>query len=169
MVMWLPDHNGRKRYVTQFWGEKSAGSRQLSTPGFTSPAVQFSWVTQSCPTLCNTMDCSMPSFPVHQQLPELEQTHVHWVADTIQPSHPLSAPSPPVFNLFQHQGLFQWVGSSHQVAEILNFSFTISLFNEYSELISFQIDWFDLAIQGTLKSLLQHHCSKVSILWDRQK
>ena len=68
---------------------------------------QFSSVAQSCPTLCDPMDCSMPGFPVHHQLPELNQTHVHQVSDAIQPSHPLSSPSPPDFNLSQHQGLFQ--------------------------------------------------------------
>ena len=83
--------------------------------------VVFSSVAQSCPTLCDPMDCSMPGFPVHHQLPELTQTHIHRVSDAIQPSHPLSSPSPPAFNLSQHQGLFQWVSSSHQVAKILEF------------------------------------------------
>ena len=78
-------------------------------------------VTQSCPTLCDPMDCSMPGFPVHHQFPEPTQTHVHWVGDAIQPSHPLSSPSLPAFHLSQHQGLFQWVGSSHQVAKVLEF------------------------------------------------
>ena len=72
---------------------------------------------RSCPTLCDPMDCSMPGFPVHHQLLELAQTHVHWVNDAIQPSHPLSSPSLPAFNLSQHQGLFQWVSSMHQVAK----------------------------------------------------
>ena len=80
---------------------------------------QFSLVIQSCPTLCNPMDCSTPGFPVHHQLLELTQTHVHPVGDAIQPSHPLSSPSPPAFNLSQHQGLFQGVSSSHQVAKVL--------------------------------------------------
>ena len=84
-------------------------------------SVQFSSVTQSCPTLCDPMDCSMPGLPVHHQLLKLTQTHVHWVGDAIQPSHPLSSPSPPAFNLSQHQGLFQWVSSSHQVAKVLDF------------------------------------------------
>ena len=111
------------------------------------------------------MDCSMPGFPVHHQLPELAQTHAHWVSDAIQPSHPLSSPSPPAFNLSQHQDLFQRVSSSHQVAEYWSFSFSISSFSECLGLISFRIDWFDLlAAQGTLKSLLQHHSSKASIL-----
>ena len=71
--------------------------------------VQFSSVVQPCPTLCNPMDCNTPGFPVHHQFPKLAQTHVHWVSDAIQPSHPLWSPSPPAFNLSQHQGLFQWV------------------------------------------------------------
>ena len=80
---------------------------------------QFSSVAQSCPTLCNPMDCSMPGFPIHHQLPELSQTHVHWVGDAIQSSHPLSSPSSPAFNLSQHQGLFQRVSSLYQVAKVL--------------------------------------------------
>ena len=83
--------------------------------------LQFSSVTQSCPTLCNPMDYSTPGLPVHHQLPELTQTHVHWVGDANQPSHPLSSPSPPALNLSQHQGLFKWVSSSHQVAKVLEF------------------------------------------------
>ena len=85
-----------------------------------SASVQFSSVAQLCLTLCDPMDCSMPGFPVHHQLPELAQTHVHRVSDTIQPSHPLPSPSP-TFNFSQHQGLFQWVSSSHQVAKVLEF------------------------------------------------
>ena len=82
---------------------------------------QFISVAQLCLTLCNPMDCSTPSFPVHHQLPEFTQTHVHCIGDAIQPSHPLSSPSLPALNLSQHQGLFQWVGSSHQVARVLEF------------------------------------------------
>ena len=86
------------------------------------PSYQFSSVTQSCLTLCDPMDCSMPGLPVHQQLPEFTQTHIHWVGGAIQPAHPLSSPSPPPApNLSQHQGLFQWVSSSHQVAKVLEF------------------------------------------------
>ena len=122
-------------------------------------------VPQLRPTLWDPMDRSTPGLPVHHQLPELTQTHVHWVSDAIQPSHPLLSPSPPTFNLSQHQGLFQWVSSSHQVAKVLQFSFNISPSNEYSRLISFRMDWLDLlAVQGTLKSLLQHDSSKASIL-----
>ena len=82
---------------------------------------QFSSVTQLCPTLCDPIDCSTPGFPVYHQCLELAQTHIHWVSDTIQPPHPLSSPCPPAFNLSQHQGLFQWVSSSHQVAKVLEF------------------------------------------------
>ena len=97
------------------------------------------------------MDCSLPGFPDHHQLLELTQTHVHWVGDAIQPSHPLSSPSPPAFNLPQHQGHFQWVSSLHQVVQVLeSFSFSISSSNEYSGLIPLRIDWFDLlAVEGT--------------------
>ena len=116
----------------------------------------------SCVQLFVTpMDCSTPGFPVHHQLPELAQTHVRRVDVAIQLSHPLSSPSPPAFNLSQHQGLFQGVCSSRQVAKVLGSSFSISPSNEYSGLISFSMDWLDLlAVQGTLKSLLQHHSSK---------
>ena len=82
---------------------------------------QFSSVAQSCPTLCDPMNHSTPGLPVLKYLPEYDQTHVHWVPDAIQPSHPLSSPSSPAFNLSQHQGLFQWVISSHQVAKVLAF------------------------------------------------
>ena len=81
---------------------------------------QFSSVAQLCLTLCNPMDCSTPGLPVHHQLPEISQTHLHWVGDAIQPSPPLSSPSPPALNLSQHQGLFKWVSSSHQVAKVLD-------------------------------------------------
>ena len=124
---------------------------------------QFSSVTQSCPTPCNPMDYSMPGLLVHYQVLEPTQTHVHCIGDTIQPSHPLSSPSP-AFNLSLHLGLFQWVRSLHQVAKYWSFSFHITPSNEYSGLISFRMDWLDLlAVQGTLKSLLQHHSSKASI------
>ena len=126
--------------------------------------VQFSSVTQSCLTLCNPMDCSTPGFPVHLQLLKLAQTHVHQVVDAIQPSHSLLSPSPPSFNFSQPQGPFQWVTSLRQVAKYWSFSFSISPSNEYSGLISFRYDWLDLVlVQGTLKSLLQHHSSKASI------
>ena len=77
-------------------------------------------ISQSCPTLCNSMDCSMPAFPVHHLL-EFAQTRLHWVSDAVQPSHPLSSPSPPAHNLSQNQSLFQWINSSHEVAKVLGF------------------------------------------------
>ena len=129
----------RNHYENNF-GEKMFPSFHLKP--------QFSSVAQSCPTLCDRMDYSLPGFPVCHQLPELAQTHVHWVGEAIQPSHPLSSPSPPAFNLSQHQRLFRWVSSSHQVLKYWNFSFRISSSNEYSGLISFRIDWFDWLSKG---------------------
>ena len=132
---------------------------------FTYGSVQFSSVTQLCPSLCDPMDCSTPGFPVHYQLLEFIQTLVHWVGDAIQSSHPLSSSTPPTFNLSLHQ-----VFSSESALHIRwpknwNFSFNISPSNEYSGLISFRMDWLDLlAVQGTLKNLLQHHSSKASVL-----
>ena len=127
----------------------------------------FSSVVQLCTTLCNPMDFSMPGLPVHHQLPELAQTHVFQVGDAIQPSHPLSSPSPPAFSLSQQQGLFPasvspfFASGGHQY---WSFSFSISPSSEYSGLISFRMDWLDLlAVQRTLKSLLQHRSSKASI------
>ena len=142
----------------------------LSLPSSAQETVQFtrkqlSSVVQLCLTLCNPMDCSTHGFPVHHQLLEFTQTHVHQVSDVIQPSHPLSSPSPPAFNLSQHQ-----VFSNESVLHIrwpkyLSLSFNISPSNEYSGLITFRIDWLDLlSVQGTLKSLLQHYSSKASIL-----
>ena len=90
-------------------------------------SVQFSSVAQSCPTLCDPMNRSMPGLPVYHQLPEFTQTHVHWVGDATQPSHPLSATSPPTFNLFQHQSLFQWVSSSHQLSKSIGVSASASV------------------------------------------
>ena len=111
------------------------------------------------------MNRSMPGLPVHHQLSEFTQTHVHRVGDAIQPSHPLLSPSPPAHNPSQHQGLFQWVNSSHEVAKVLEFQLHISPSKKHPGVISFRMDWLDLlAVQGTLKSLLQHHSSKASIL-----
>ena len=93
--------------------EKGKGEKERS--------VQFSSVAQSCPTRCDPMNRSMPGLPVHHQLPEFTQTHVHWVGDAVQPSHPLSSPSPPALNPSQHQSLFQWVNSSYEVAKVLEF------------------------------------------------
>ena len=88
---------------------------------FNSKHQSVSSVAQSCLTLCDPMNCSTPGLPVHHQLPESTQTHVHWVGDAIQPSHRLSSPCPPAFNISQHRGLFKWVNSSHQVAKVLEF------------------------------------------------
>ena len=105
-------------------------------------SVQFSSVTQSFPTLSDPMDCSMPGLSVHHQLLEFTQTQVHWVGDANQPSHPLSSPYPPAFNLSQHQGLFQWVGSSHQVATSIGASASVLPMNIQ--------DWFSLGWTGWL-------------------
>ena len=130
-------------------------------------SVQFSSVTQSCPIRCEPMDCSTPGFHAHHQLLGPTQTHVHHVGDAIQPPHPLSSPSP-TFSLSQHQGLFQWTGSSHQVAKVL----ALQLQNQSFQWI-FRTDFLRmdsnslldlLVVQGTLKSLPQHHSLKVSVL-----
>ena len=121
---------------------------------------KFSSVVQSYPTLCDPIDCKTPSFSVHHQFQELAQTNVHQVSDAIQPSHPLLSPSSPAFNLSQHQGLFQWVSSSHQVAKVLEFQLQHVLTMNIQDWVP-RMDWLDLlAVQGTLKSLLQHHSSK---------
>ena len=114
--------------------------------------------------LGNPMDCSTPGIPVHHQLPELTQAHV---GDAIQPPHPLSSPSPPIFNLSQHQGLFQWVSSSHQVAKVFEHqSNTPMNIQDWQGRLYIRVDFrlHLLAVQGTLKSLLQHHSSKASML-----
>ena len=127
---------------------------------------QFSSDAQSCLTLCDPMNCSTPGLPVHHQLPEFTQTHIHQVSDAIQPSHPLLSPSPPAPNPSQYQSLFQWVNCSHEVPKYWSFSFSIIPSKEIPGLISFRMDRLDiLATQGTFKSLLQHHSSKASILW----
>ena len=129
-------------------------------------SVQFCSVTQSCPTLCDPMNCSTPGLPVHHQLPEFTQTHVHRVGIAIQPSHPLSSPLllppiPPSIRVFSSESTLHI-----RCPEYWSFSFNISPFIEYPGLISFRMDWLDhLAVQGTLKSLLQHHSPKPSILW----
>ena len=128
---------------------------------FSSSLLLFS-VTQSCPTLCDPMDCSTPGFPVLHSLPELAQTHIHRVSDAIQTSHPLSSP-PPAFNLSQHQGLLQCVGSSHQVAKVFGALLQQQSFQWIFRTDFLRMDWFDLlVVQGTLRSL-QYHSSKSSI------
>ena len=126
---------------------------------------QFSSVTQSCLTLCDPMNHSTPGLSVCHQLPEFTQTHVHRVGDAIQPSHPLSSPSPPAPNPSQHQGLSNESTLHMRWPKYWSFSFSFSPSNENPGLISFRMDWLDLlVVQGTLKSLLQHHSSKASIL-----
>ena len=126
---------------------------------------QFSSVTQSCPTFCDPMNCSTPGLPVHHQLLEFTQIHVHRVSDAIQPSHPLSSifllpPTPPNSRVFSND-----LAICIRWSKYWCFIFSISPSNEYSGLISFRMDWLDLlAVQGTFKSLLQHHISKASIL-----
>ena len=111
------------------------------------------------------MNCSMPGLPVHHQLPEFTQTYVHRLSDAIQPSHPLSSPSPPAINSSQHQSLFQSFHLHMRWPKYWSFSFSIITSKEHPGLI-FRMDWLDLlAVQGTLKSLLQNHSSKPSILW----
>ena len=129
-------------------------------------SVQFSPVAQSCPTLCNPMNRSTPGLAVHYQLPEFIQTHVHRVGDAIQPSHPLSSLSPPAPNPSQHQSLSSESTLRMRWPKDWSFSFSIIPSKEIPGLISFRMDWLDLlAVRGTLKSLLQHHSSKASILW----
>ena len=118
-----------------------------------------------CPTLCNPMDCSTPGLPVYHQLPEFTQIHVHRVSDVIQPSHPLSSPSPPAPNPSSIRVFSNESALRIRWPKYWSFSFNISPSNEHPELISFRMDWLDLlAVQGTLKSLLQHHSSKALIL-----
>ena len=143
--------------------DPTAASRaaQILDRGFSS--VQFSHSVG--PTLCNPMNRSTPGLPVHHQLPEFTQTHVHQVGDAMQPSHPLLPPSPPAPNPSQHQSLFHESTLHMRWPKYWSFSFSISPSNEHPGLISFRMDWLDLlAVQGTLKSLLQHHSSKASIL-----
>ena len=126
----------------------------LRLPTWAWLRAKFSSVQSlSCVWLCDPVDYYTPGFPVYCQLPELAQTQVHRVSDAIQPSHPLSSPSPPAFNPSQHQGPFQWVSSSHQWPKYWSFSFSISPSNEYSGLISFRINCFNLlAVQSILES-----------------
>ena len=121
-----------------------------------NPSAQFNSVTQSCLTLCNPMDCSTPGLPVHHQLLEFTQTHVHWVSDAI-----LLPSIFPSIRVFYNESVLHI-----RRPKYWSFNFSISPSNEYPDLISFRMDWLDLlAIQGTLKSLLQHHSSKASVLW----
>ena len=126
-------------------------------------SVQFSCSVVSDSLRPHELQHARP--PCLSPIPGVPQTHVHRVSDAIQPSHPLSSPSPPAPNPSQQQSLFQWVNSSRELAIVLEFQLRIIPSKEHAGLISFRMDWLDLlAVQGTLKSLLQHHSSKVSIL-----
>ena len=121
------------------------------------------WSLSHALSLCDPMDCSIPGFPVLRYLPEFSQTHVHWVDDAIQPSHPFSPR--PAFNLSHHQGLFQWVGSSHQVAKVLELQLQHQFF-QWIFRVDFLRDWFDLLpVQGTLKSLLRRKNVQHILKW----
>ena len=159
--------NKEKRTVTAARLRSLNGGKRHIRPEFNwykCTSVQF-----SCSVVSNSLrprGLQHTGLPVHHQLPEFTQTHVHCVGDAIQPSHPLSSPSYPALNLSQHHGLFSESALHIRWPKYWSFSFNISPSSEYSGLISFRMDWFDLlALQGTLKSLLQHHSSKVSILW----
>ena len=150
-LAWKIPWTGHRESDTTEWLTRSNKNNAVE------PTVNKLWfitalVTQLCQTLCNPMDCSTPDFPVLHYLLEFAQTSVHWVGDAIQPSHPL-LPLSPAFNLSQHQGLFQWVSSSHQVAKVLELQ--LQSFQWIFGLISFRTDWWLdlLVVQGTLKSL----------------
>ena len=140
----------------------SAKKKKKKIPSWSVSSVQ--WLSHVW--LRDCMDCSMPGFPVHYQLPELAQTHVHRVGDATQPSCPLSSPSPPAFNPSQHQGFFQWVSSLHQVAKVPELQLQHQSFQWIFRTDSFRMNRLDLLlVQGTLKNLLQHHSSKALVLW----
>jgi len=143
MLRWMKMKRNKQKLVG--W-RKSGPQREISV----------SSVIQLCLTLCDPMDCSTPGLPVHHQLLEFTQIHVHRIGDAIQPSHPLSSPSPPTFNLSQHQGLLQWVSSSHQVAKVLEFQLQHQFFQWIFRTDLFRMDWLDLlAVQGVTKSQTQ--------------
>ena len=152
--------------VAKSWTQFNNRMFQFGSIPYLFQSVQFSSVAQSCLTLCNPMNCRTPGLLVHHQLPEVTQTHVHRGSDAIQQSHPLSSPllQPSIFpsiRIFSNESALRirW-------PKYWSFSLSISPSNEHPGLVSFRMDWLDLlAVQGTLKSLLQHHSSKTSILW----
>ena len=154
----------------QFWQScQKAKHRQSLVPQLplSRDQIRSDQISQLCPTLCNPMNCSTQGLLVHHQRPEFTQTHVHRVSDAIQPSHPLSSPSPPAPNPSQHQGFFFSNESTlcRRWPKYWSFSFSIIPSKEIPGLISFRTDCLDLlVVQATLKSLLQHHSSKASIL-----
>ena len=121
------------------WTEEAGGLQSIG-----SHPIQFSSVTQSCLTLCDPMDCSTSGFPEHHQILELAQTHVHWIGDAIQPSHPLLFPSSPTFRLSQHQDIFKWVSSSHKVAKLLEFQLQHQAFQWI-----FRVDFLENVLVGS--------------------
>ena len=152
----MPQHLSSHSLV---WWVASRASLNLVTA-----SQSVSSVAQSCLTLCDPMDCSTPGLPVHHELPEFTQTHVHQVSEAIQPAHPLSSPSPPP-SIFPSIRVFSNESLLHiRWPKYWSFNFSISLSKEHPGLISFRMDWLDLlAVQGTLKSLFQNHSSKASI------
>ena len=145
--------------IPRIWGV------QIETQHVKAAALEMLLLFQSFPTLCDPMDCSMPGFPVPHHLLKFTQVHVCYFGDAIQPSHPLMPSSPSALNLSQHQGLFRVI-CLHQMSKTLELQLQHQSFQQILGLISLKIDWFDiLAIQGTFRSLLQHHSSKASILW----
>ena len=147
------------------------GQSKSPTEGFTS--IQFSSVAQSCPTLCEPMNHSTPGLPVHHQLPEFTQTHVHQVGDAIQSSHPLSSPSPPTPNPSEYQGLFQWVNSSHEVAKVLELGGSVSLITVLS-VVNFlclstcpHLSWYNVSqIHSKLTHFITHVIAPKATLED---
>ena len=138
--------------ASHFWREDVYINDCIRYSRFTLSEIQFTSVTQSCLTLCDSMDRSMPGLPDHHQLPEFTQTHVHWVSDAIQPSHPLSSPSPPIFNFSQVQGLSNESALHIRWPKYWTFSFNLGPSDEHPELISFRMNWLDLLeVQGTLR------------------
>ena len=135
-----PDGHSQLLLCDSSW----ADTNEVNTYIFNTCSVQFNSVAQSCPTLCDPMNCSTPGLPVHHQFLEFTQTHVHQVGDAIQPSHPLPSPSPPTPSPSQHQGIFQWVNSSLELPKYWSFSFSIIPSKEHPGLISFRVDWLDL-------------------------
>ena len=159
-ISWAPNVMWWKGNLTYVWHSPSSHGKIIYS-------VQYSSVTQSYPTLCNPMDCSTPGLPVHHQLPEFTQTHVHWVRDAIQPSHTLCCPLLLLPSIFPSIRIFSnELAVSIRWPKYWSFSFNISPSNEHPGLISFRIDWLDLfAVQAILKNLLQHHSSEASVLW----
>ena len=174
----MPSSRGSSQTKGQTWVSCTVGICFIAEPPVKSLfLIQIRSVAQSCPTLCNPMNCSTPGLPVHHQLPEFTHTHVHQVSDAIQPSHPLSSPSflcrpllllppiPPSIRVFSNESTLRM-----RWPKYWSFSFSIIPSKETPGLISFRMDWLDLlAVQGTLKSLLQHHNSKAETLLCQQK